>query len=76
MPKEAARHHGYGMAFALVLAHEDGAGLKPDFPCDGIGGELSLHGLEQRAVNNRLMLAPVRRAAIIPASIAAASWVS
>ncbi len=28
MPKEAAGYNGNGVAFALILAHQDGAGLK------------------------------------------------
>ena len=50
-------------AHAVAAVVEDAAGQnggrapEPDLPGDGVGGELGLHGLEQVAVEDRLMLA-------------------
>jgi hypothetical protein len=74
--------------------------IEPDLSRHGIGGELCLYGLEELAVNDRLVLALMHHTTVnhladmeplleqmgkcsaeglkwpIPASIAAASWVS
>src|SRR5271166_864442 len=57
-------------AHAVAAVIEDAAGqkgrsaLKPDLPRNGVGGELSLHRLEQAAVENWLLLSPVHLTAI------------
>jgi len=57
-------------AHPVAAIVEDAAGQngrrapEPDLPRDGVGGELGLHGLEQVAVENRLVLATMHLAPI------------
>jgi hypothetical protein len=52
-------------AHAIAAIVEEAAGQEssrtsePDLPGDGVGGEFFLHGLEQCAREDRLMLAPM-----------------
>src|SRR5712692_918820 len=61
---------GVGRAHPAAAVVEDAAGqdggraLQPDLPVDGVGGEFFLHGLEQGAIEDRLMLPAMDLAAI------------
>src|SRR5207244_3773184 len=61
---------GVGRAHPAAAVIEDAAGkdgrraLQPDLPVDGVGGEFLLHGLEQGAIEDRMVLPAMRLAAI------------
>jgi hypothetical protein len=58
------RAHAIAAIVEEAAGQEGGRASEPDLPGDGVGGEFFLHGLEQVAAKDRLMLAPMHLSSI------------